>query len=131
MKKLLVICVVLLTGCGGSTTSSSTTSPSKKIDCQAEELYGTKMLKRTFFGFSDDGAWSKLQDGEVTATLKSNISKGQFKKNDMQMVPYIKSGNAFNPKYPQHWDVLSPEENVDTAGDVVIECIVTAVVPVS
>ena len=44
-------------------------------------------------------------------------------KNDMQMVPYVKSGNTFTPKYPQHWDVIRPDENIDTSGNVVIECL--------
>ena len=50
-------------------------------------------------------------------------------KNDMQMVPYVKSGNTFTPKYPQHWDVIRPDENIDTSGNVVIECLATMIVP--
>ena len=125
MKQFLITAfVILLTGCGGSTTSKD-----KQIDCQAEDAFGTGDLFRTFFGFTDDGGWSKLLDGEVTVTIKTNFTKGEFMKNDMAMVPYIKSGNTFTPKYPQHWDVIRPDENMDTSGNVVIECLATMIVP--
>jgi hypothetical protein len=136
MKQFLtIIFVILLAGCGDSATSPATspaTSSAKptdnQIDCQAEDAFGSGDLFRTFFGFIDDDRWSKLPDGEVTVTIKTNLSKGEFKKNDMAMVPYIKSGNTFAPKYPQHWDSFRPDENMDTSGNVVIECFATMVV---
>ena len=122
----------LMSACGESGQVGETTSSmfkGKKIDCQVADTFGNGTLFRTFFGFTDDGDWSKLSDGIVTVTIKSNVSKGDFAVNDIQMVPYIKSGNVFTPEYPQHWDFLSPDKNIDVSGNVESECFVSMVVP--
>ena len=104
MKQFLtIIFVILLAGCGDSSTSatSSAKPTDNQIDCQAEDAFGTGDLFRTFFGFIDDDRWSKLPDGEVTVTIKTNLSKGEFKKNDMAMVPYIKSCLLYTSPSPR------------------------------
>ena len=131
---LITIFVILLTGCGESTQTEqgSTTSKGKKIDCQAVEKWlgiDPPALVRTFFGFTDDSTWSKLQDGEVIVTIKTSISKGEFIRDDVQMVPYIKSGNTFTPKDTSwYYDVVRPQEGTDTSGDLEMECFATMIV---
>jgi hypothetical protein len=121
-----VILLIGLVGCSGSSNSLK----GKKIDCEIEEYeYEGISLIRTFVAFTDDDASSGFRDGEVTVTIKSNISKGEFILNDEAMVPYIKSGNVFTPKYPVHWDTTELPENVDTSGDVLKDCSVSMVVP--
>ena len=121
---LPVFLLIGVVGCSGSSNSLK----GKKIDCEIEEYVGTSLI-RTFVAFTDDDASSGFRDGEVTVTIKSNISKGEFMLNDEEMVPYIKSGNVFTPKYPVHWDMIELPENVDTSGDVIKDCSVSMVVP--
>lgn len=122
---LPVFLLIGLVACSGSSDSLK----GKKIDCEIEEYADGKTMFRTFVAFTDDDASSGFRDGEVTVTIKSNISKGEFMLNDEEMVPYIKSGNVFTPKYPQVWDSITLAKNVDTSGDVIADCSVSMVVP--
>jgi len=129
-SKFLTVLGLGLISFSGLVGCDEAKKPDVVVNCQIDNSMSKDTFFRTFFPFKDsENSWDSLKDGKVIVTIKSKFQKGDFLLDDMQMVPYIKSGNMYSPEYPNHWDYKKVDSGTNIDGKTVAKCVATLVAP--
>lgn len=132
MKKInflfLGIFAIVLTSCGGENSTQNRDTP---IDCGFVDMASGLLYAPSFYNYVDDGSYKNQPDGEYTIQIKGKFTKGDFIKEDINIVQYKKYGNVYAPKHEFGYGSYNMDDykEINTEGPAKAECSFSSIIP--